>query len=94
MRDQQYGVLLFEEAWEQLGEAVDPYRKEGPIGKYLYCNELEVCGQFVTMTFTPDQVDEKIGDEMTILLPIGFIKFIAHATKSDILPIGFRPQSN
>lgn len=90
MTDRQYGVLLFEEAWEQLGESMDPYRKEGPIGKYIYCAELEVCGQFVSMTFAPDQVDKRIDTEMTIWLPIGFIKFIAFAKNSDVLQIGFR----
>ena len=89
MTDDKYGVLLFEEAWKQLGEALAPYRKEGSIGKYIYCNRLEFCGHFVAMTFTPKQVDNKIECKMSTWVPSSFIKFVAQAADGERAPIGF-----
>ena len=31
------GVLLTEEAWLELEQALAPYAHEGPIGKFIYC---------------------------------------------------------
>ena len=87
--DNKYGVLLFENAWKELGEALKLYQQEGPIGKYLYCKELCYDGPMVEMTFTPEQVDNKIDCVMHISVPSNFIKFIAQAADSNRAPIGF-----
>lgn len=88
MTDDQYGVLLFENAWEELGEALKPYQKEGPIGKYLYCRKVELGYSFVTLTFTPKQVGGKITCNMSISIPTSYVKFIAEG--ADKTPMGFR----
>ena len=85
-----YWVLLFEHAWKELGEALEPYQQEGPIGKYLYCQDLNCDGYFVKMTFTAEQVDNRIDCVMHISIPNSFVKFIAEAADSDRPPIGFR----
>ena len=85
-----YGVLLFENAWQEIGTAIEPYQKEGHVGKYLYCNELKFDCGFAVMTFYPDKL--RISSKMTIHVPISFIKFIAHSVESEPErePIGFR----
>lgn len=87
--DNQFGVLLFEEGWKELGEALKPYEHEGPIGKYLYCRKLEVNGPFVELTFTPEQVESPIEEEMTAWILTAFIKFVATASKANEKVIGF-----
>ena len=88
MTDDQYGVLLFENAWEEIGEALKLYQKEGPIGKYLYCRNVELGHSFVTLTFAPKQVDGRIGCKMNISIPCSFVKFVAEG--ADKTPMGFR----
>lgn len=88
MTDDKYGVLLFENAWEEIGEALKPYQQEGPIGKYLYCREIDLGPAFVTMTFTPKQVGGEIGCKMSISIPSSFVKFVAEG--ADKAPMGFR----
>ena len=90
--DNNYGVLLFEKAWEELGDALKDYQYSGPIGKYLYCNKLEYGIHFVTMIFTPEQVSGEIDCKMRISVPSSFVKFIAEGADSDRARIGFRPE--
>jgi hypothetical protein len=65
--DDNFGVLLFDEGWKTLAAALKPYEHSGPIGKYLYCKKFEVVGMLATLTFTPEQVNARIKDEMSIL---------------------------
>lgn len=88
MKDDKYGVLLFENAWEEIGEALKPYQQEGPIGKFLYCREIDLGHAFVTMTFTPKQVEGKIDCKIGISIPSSFVKFVAEG--ADKTPMGFR----
>ena len=88
MKDDKYGVLLFDNAWEEIGEALKHYQQEGPIGKYLYCREIDLGHSFVTMTFTPHQVEGKIASQMSISIPSSFVKFVAEG--ADKRPMGFR----
>ena len=81
------GVLLFEDAYAKLGEAITPYVKEGRIGKFIYCTSAIQNGSFVDMTFSPEQCDISNADPMTISVPLHFVKFMATGHKS--LPIGF-----
>lgn len=80
------GVLLFETAFTELGDAINPYVKEGSIGKYIYCSEAVQNGNFIDMTFEPEQLNGSTKDRMLISIPIHFVKFMATAAK---LPIGF-----
>ena len=84
-----YGVLLFEHAWEALGDALKPYQQEGPIGKYLYCKDLHYDGHFMKMTFIAEQVDNRIDCTMHTSIPTSFVRFIAEAADRDRAPIGF-----
>jgi hypothetical protein len=85
--DTMCGVLLVEEAYSLLGDAIAPYLKEGTIGKYIYCTSAIQNGNFIDMTFKPEQCDGSVKDIMTISIPFHFVKFMA--TGSKLLPLGF-----
>ena len=82
----QYGVLLFDEAYKHLEEALKPYVQTGPIGKYFYCSEAEPDGMFFKMSFRPEQVQNLIRDTMTIWIPIQFVKFWVKGTEQKGIP--------
>lgn len=88
-KDDKFGVLLYDEAWEVLSSALKPYEQNGPIGRYLYCKKFDVVGLFATLTFTPEQVNNRIKDEMSIWIPASFIKFVATATDANAKAMGF-----
>ena len=56
-QDKVFGVLLTDEAWSDLTEALAPYTSEGPIGKYIYCHEVELHGNYFVMVATCDNPD-------------------------------------
>lgn len=87
--DNRFGVLLFDEGWNELGGALEPYTREGPIGKYLYCRKFEVIGPFVELTFTPGQVHGRIDEESTVWIPTHFIKFVATSSTANEQGMGF-----
>jgi len=80
-----FGVLLTEQAYQDLGEALKPYIQHGPIGKYIYAKSVENQGNFVLMTILPEQVQNKIGNIMTIWIPTPFVKFIVGSENLDSL---------
>ena len=84
------GVLLYEQAYEDIGDALKPYIKEAAIGKYIYCNSANQNGAFLDMLFKPEMCNGSVKDEMLISIPIKTVKFIASGNKS--LPIGFTTQ--
>jgi hypothetical protein len=43
------GVLLTEQAWTELGQALEPYSSDGSIGRYIYCEEVQLGGQYFIM---------------------------------------------
>ncbi|KAF3983164.1 MAG: hypothetical protein HFP81_08235 [Methylococcales symbiont of Hymedesmia sp. n. MRB-2018] len=81
------GVLLNEDAYKILGKVLEPYVKEGSIGKYIYCNTAQQNGYFLDMTFKPEMCDGSIEDEMRISVPLTYVEFIVSGDGS--LPIGF-----
>lgn len=82
----QYGVLLFDDAYEHLDEALKHYVQKGPIGKYFYCTDAGPDGAFFKMSFNPEQVDGRIESPMTIWIPIQFVKFWVKAEKQKVIP--------
>ena len=84
--DEQYGVLLFDDAYEHLDEALKHYVQTGLIGKYFYCMDAGHDGAFFRMSFNPEQVDGRIGSAMTIWIPIQFVKFWAKAANKKGIP--------
>ena len=89
-----WGVLLSADAWELLGKALEPYKQEGQIGSYLYCHQLKFCGGLASLSFKPDQVGGRIDHEMTIMIPAGFVIFVARTTDDDRESIGFSHPSD
>lgn len=88
-KESNYGVLLFDEGWKELEEALKPYVQKGPIGNYLYCKKLKNSGNFLELTFTPQQVNNRILDEMSIWIPVSYVKFVATSTEENASKIGF-----
>lgn len=87
--DNKFGVLLFDEGWMELGEALKPYEQNGPIGKYLYCRKFEIDGPFAELTFTPEQVEGRVEEETTVWIPRSFIKFVATVSTANEKVLGF-----
>lgn len=83
------GVLLFEEAYSALGEAIAPYVKTGPVGKFIYCASAVQNGVFLEMTSDPEHCDDSVRDCMVISVPLNFIRLVATATEKRALPAGF-----
>lgn len=47
-----FGVLLTEQAWNDLADALSPYASEGPIGRYIYCQNVDYQGNYFVMRAT------------------------------------------
>ena len=88
------GVLLSADGWELLGKALEPYKQKGQIGSYLYCHQLTFRDGLALLSFKPDQVGGRIENEMTIMIPAGFVIFVAHTTDDDRESIGFSHPSD
>jgi len=87
--DNNYGVLLFDSAWETLGEAVGAYIQEGSIGKYLYCKRIDYLDNFIELTFSPEHVNCRIDNQISISIPSSFVKLIVTSSEADASKIGF-----
>lgn len=81
------GVLLTDHGWSELGGAIAPYLREGPIGKYIYCTQAVQNGSFMDMTFDPRQTDGSVSTAMVVSIPVQFVKFMA--TGANTLGMGF-----
>jgi hypothetical protein len=81
------GVLLYKEAYEDIGDILAPYVSEGPIGKYIYCKTAQEHGSFLDMTFTPELCADTVKEDMLISVPLRYVKFMT--TSSASLPMGF-----
>ena len=79
-----FGVLLTEQAWNELGSALEPYTSTGPLGRYIYCEEVKTGGQYFVMVATCKNTD---GSSFTAELAIHhhFVKmFISANEKTEI----------
>ncbi|MFC1532984.1 hypothetical protein ACFL7M_06425 [Thermodesulfobacteriota bacterium] len=81
------GVLLFDEAYDHLSEALKLYLQKGPIGNYIYGSKAENDGIFLNVTIEPDEVKNLIRDTMVISIPLRFVKFVVSSPSKDL--IGF-----
>lgn len=70
------GVLLHNEAYEILGEAINSYIQEGRIGKFMYCVSATQNGSFVDLVFDPSQCNGDVACPMQISIPIHYVKFM------------------
>lgn len=52
-----FGVLLTPQAWSDLSDALEPYTSQGPIGKYIYCQEVDPHGNYFVMVATSGNSD-------------------------------------
>ena len=82
--DKVFGVLLTEQAWHDLADALAPYTSEGPIGKYIYCQKVHPDGPYFVMVATCKNVDGS-SFEVEISIPHHYVKFyISTPEKSQI----------
>jgi hypothetical protein len=84
-----YGILLFDDAYNLLSDALKPYLQKGPIGNFIYAKKVKHDGAFLNIIISPDLVENRIKNDMEISIPLQFVKFIASAADTDDL-IGFR----
>ena len=71
------GVLLTNDAYAILGEAISPYVKEGRIGKFIYCESAVQNGNFIDLRFRLEQCDDTVQCPMQISIPVQYVKFMA-----------------
>ena len=81
-----YGVLLTENAWDELADALEPYTSQGPIGKYIYCREVDPHGNYFVMVATSENPDGSLFDA-EISLPHHYVK--CYVSALDKRQIGF-----
>ena len=81
-----FGVLLTENAWDDLTDALETYASDGPIGKYIYCREVDTNGNYFVMVATCENADGSLFDA-EISLPHRYIKCCVSAL--DKRAIGF-----
>lgn len=84
-----YGVLLTTNAWVDLADALEPYTSQGPIGKYIYCREINPHGNYFVMVATCENPDGSQFDA-EISLPHHYVKCCVSAL--DKRQIGFIQQ--
>lgn len=87
-----YGVLLTDEGWSQLEEALTPYTSQGEIGKYIYCKNVHPDGPYFVIEATAHNRPSTFQPEgssldVEMLIPHRFVKFVISA--SDKAHIGF-----
>lgn len=80
-------VLLHAHAYELAGAALAPYTRQGPIGRYIYCDRLQHVGPFIEMTFGAGSNTSGDASTMLVSVPMSWVLFIAQATNG--LPPGF-----
>ena len=79
-----HGVLLTDQAWEDLSDALDRYASTGPIGKFIYCREVNFLGHYFVMVATCKNPDGS-SFEAEIFLPHQYVKcIIASSEKTQI----------
>ena len=81
-----YGVLLTEDAWDDLTNALEPYTSHGPIGKYIYCRDVDPHGNYFVMVAKCENPDGSMFDA-EISLPHHYIRCCVSAL--DERQIGF-----
>ena len=80
-----FGILLTDQAYEDIGEALKPYVQQGPIGRYLYAESVENQGNFILLTILPTEVQNRITCPMTIWIPTQYVKFVVGSERPEIL---------
>ncbi|HHJ38097.1 MAG: hypothetical protein AXA67_02530 [Methylothermaceae bacteria B42] len=83
------GILLTEEGWKDLGEALRPYSSQGPIGKYIYCHEVVPNGPYFTFIATPNNATDT-NFKVEISIPHRYVKLFV--TAHEKRHIGFAEQ--
>lgn len=79
-----FGVLLTDQAWTDLGTALEPYTSTGPIGRYIYCQSVETASNYFEMRVTTRNRDGSTF-EADVLIPHHYVKLcIAAAEESRI----------
>ena len=79
-----HGVLLTDQAWEGLSDALDRYASTGSIGQYIYCREVNPHGHYLVMVITCKNPDGS-SFEAEISLPHHYVKcVIAASAKTQI----------
>ncbi len=86
--DKVIGVLLTDQAWEDLESALAPYALTGRIGKFIYARKVDPDGPYFTIIASSTNSDGS-SFEAEISIPHHYVKLFISA--SDKLQIGFGP---
>jgi hypothetical protein len=70
-----YAVYLFPAALETLGEAIAPYLRDGPHGKYLVCAEIDAGGPLFELTIpSHDEAGKPI--DIEVMFPTSMVRLV------------------
>lgn len=75
-----YGILLTDEGWVQLGEAVDRFTQRGTIGRYIHCCNIDAEGRYFRAEGISVESDT-ITMRGEILIPHQYIKCVVGCLK-------------
>ena len=81
-----FGVLLTEQAWIDLSDVLEPYASEGPIGKYIYCREVDPHGNYFVMVVACENSDGS-SFEAEISVPHHYV--MCSVSAHEVSQIGF-----
>jgi hypothetical protein len=81
-----FGVILTDQGWDELGEAISPYMSKGSIGRYIYCDEVQVGGPYFVMVTSCSNPD-KSSFLAEVCIPHHYVKMYVSANEKS--QIGF-----
>lgn len=73
---QGYAVFLFDSAFEALGDAIKPYRQDGPGGAFIQCVAVDTGGAFVELSLDAKTPSGE-NSEVELMIPSGMVRLIA-----------------
>ena len=85
-QDRVHGVLLTEQAWVDLADALARYTSKGLIGKYIYCREVNPHRNYFVMAAASENPDGS-PFEAEISIPHHYVKCVVTALEKT--QIGF-----
>jgi len=81
-----YAVYLFPTALETLGDALEPYLRDGPHGRHLMCAEIDAGGQLFEMTI-PAHDEKGTPIDVEVMFPTSMVRLVVSMRPE--LDVGF-----
>ena len=70
-----YAVYLFPTALDALGDALQPYLRDGPHGRHLMCAEIDAGGQLFEITI-PSHDEKGQPIDVEVMFPTSMVRLV------------------